>query len=145
MKKALFLTMYLVSFSIIYVQSASKTPLMGWASWNNFGVNISETIIKTQADAMVSSGLSAAGYNYLNIDDGFFNGRYSNGGLRLDTLKFPNKMKYLADYIHFKGLKAGFYSEAGANTCGSQYNKQTGGIGGGLYSHDQQDIDTIFN
>lgn len=118
---------------------------MGWASWNNFGVNISESIIKGQADAMVSSGLAAAGYKYLNIDDGFFNGRYSNGALRIDTVKFPNKMKYLADYIHSKGLKTGYYSDAGANTCGSQYNGQTGGIGGGLYGHDQQDMDTIFN
>jgi len=117
---------------------------MGWASWNNYAVNISESIIKLQANAMVSSGLSAAGYKYINIDDGFFNGRYSNGGLRLDTIKFPHKMKYVADYIHSKGLKAGYYSEAGANTCGSQYNGQTGGIGGGLFGHDQQDVDTIF-
>lgn len=117
---------------------------MGWASWNNFGVNISESIIKAQADAMVSSGLASAGYKYLNIDDGFFNGRYSDGGLRLDTLKFPHKMKYVADYIHSKGLKAGYYTDAGANTCGAQWNGQTGGIGGGLYGHDQQDIDTIF-
>jgi hypothetical protein len=117
---------------------------MGWASWNNYAVNISESIIKIQANAMVSSGLSAAGYKYINIDDGFFNGRYANGGLRLDTIKFPHKMKYVADYIHTKGLKAGYYSDAGANTCGSQYNGQTGGIGGGLFNHDQQDVDTIF-
>jgi len=117
---------------------------MGWASWNNYGVDISESIIKSQADAMVLSGLSTAGYKYINIDDGFFKGRYTDGGLRLDTIKFPHKMKYLADYIHSKGLKAGYYSEAGANTCGSQYNGQTGGINGGLYGHDQQDIDTIF-
>ena len=118
---------------------------MCWASLNNFGVNISESIIKGQADAMVYSGLAAVGYKYMNINDGFFNGRYSNGALRIDTVKFPNKMKYLADYIHSKGLKAGYYSDAGANTCDSQYNGQTGGIRGGLYGHDQQDIDTIFN
>jgi len=117
---------------------------MGWASWNNFLVNISESVIKGQADAMVTSGLSAAGYKYINIDDGFFNGRYPNGGLRLDTLKFPNKMKYVADYIHSKGLKAGYYTDGGANTCGSMYNGQTGGIGGGIYGHDQQDVDTII-
>jgi hypothetical protein len=143
MKKILLITLFISCYSLSYSQ-AQKSPLMGWASWNNFSVNISESIIKSQADAMVSSGLLTAGYNYLNIDDGFFNGRYSNGGLRLDTLKFPHKMKYVADYIHSKGLKAGYYSDAGANTCGSQYNGQTGGIGGGLYGHDQQDVDTIF-
>jgi hypothetical protein len=143
MKKTLLLIL-LFSYSLLSFSQALKSPLMGWASWNNFGVNISESIIKAQADAMVSSGLSDAGYKYLNIDDGFFNGRYSNGGLRLDTLKFPRKMKYVADYIHSKGLKAGYYTDAGNNTCGSQYNGQTGGVGGGIYGHDQQDVDTIF-
>jgi hypothetical protein len=121
-----------------------KPPLMGWASWNNYRANISESIIKSQADAMVSSGLMGAGYKYLNIDDGFFNGRYTDGSLKIDAVKFPNGMKYLADYIHGKGLKAGFYSEAGANTCGSMYDGQAGGTGAGLYNHDQQDIDLIF-
>jgi len=122
----------------------SKSPLMGWASWNHFGVKISESIIKGQADGMVSSGLAAAGYKYINIDDGFFNGRYTDGTLCIDSVKFPQGMNYLAGYIHSKGLKAGMYSEAGTNTCGSVYNNQAGGVGGGLYQHDQQDIDLFF-
>lgn len=121
-----------------------RLPLMGWASWNQFGVKIDENVIKKQADVMVSSELSAAGYRYLNIDDGFFNGRYPNGTLRIDSVKFPQGMRYLVDYIHSKGLKAGFYSEAGENTCGSQYSGQPGGVGGGLYNHDQQDADLFF-
>jgi len=123
---------------------SSRTPLMGWASWNQFGVNIDENLIKKQADAMVSSGLAAAGFRYINIDDGFFNKRYANGNLRIDSVKFPKGMKHLVDYIHTKGLKAGFYSEAGENTCGSQYSGQPGGIGGGMYNHDQQDADLFF-
>jgi hypothetical protein len=122
----------------------SKSPIMGWASWNNFGVGISESIIKGQADAMVSSGLATVGYNYINIDDGFFDGRNADGTLKIDAVKFPNGMKNVADYIHSKGLKAGFYSDAGANTCGSVGDGQTGGVGGGLYNHDQQDIDLFF-
>jgi len=117
---------------------------MGWASWNNYRVNISDSIIKRQTDAMVSSGLAAAGYKYINIDDGFFNGRHADGSLRIDSIKFPNGMKTVADYIHSKGLKAGFYSEAGANTCGSIWDAQKGGIGVGLFNHEQQDIDSIF-
>lgn len=124
--------------------SEKMTPLMGWASWNQFGVNISEDIIKEQADAMVSSGLYDAGFEYVNIDDGFFDGRYEDGALRINHTKFPNGMKELADYIHALDLKAGFYSEAGENTCGSMYSGQPGGTGGGLYNHDQQDIDSIF-
>lgn len=122
----------------------SQTPLMGWASWNQFGPHISESLIKRQADAMVSSGLSAAGFQYINIDDGFFDCRYPDGKLRIDSVKFPDGMKAVADYIHSKGLKAGFYTEAGENTCGSIYSHQPGGVGGGLYGHDQQDINLIF-
>jgi hypothetical protein len=117
---------------------------MGWASWNNFFVDISDPIIKGQADAMVSSGLALSGYQYINIDDGFFYGRDTNGTLQIDPVKFPNGIKPLVDYIHSKGIKAGFYSEAGANTCGSQYNNQTGGVGGGMYNYDQQDADLFF-
>ncbi|MDP4276358.1 MAG: T9SS type A sorting domain-containing protein [Bacteroidota bacterium] len=142
--KRVFLPIGLLLVSLSGSAQALKAPLMGWASWNNYNVNISESIIKRQADAMVSSGLLAAGYQFLNIDDGFFNGRYPDGGLRIDSIKFPHKMKYMADYIHSKGLKAGFYSDAGDNTCGSKYNGQTGGLGVGLYNHDQQDIDTVF-
>jgi hypothetical protein len=121
-----------------------KPPLMGWASWNQFGVNINDSIIKAQADAMVSSGLAFVGFKYINIDDGFFNNRNTDGSLRINLVKFPYGMKSLADYIHSKGLKAGFYSEAGANTCGSIWSSQPGGVGSGLYLHDQQDCDSIF-
>jgi len=133
--------------ALIAQNKSNKTPrppLMGWASWNQFGAKIDESVIKGQADAMVSSGLAAVGFQYINIDDGFFNKRYSNGMLRIDSIKFPKGMKELADYIHSRGLKAGFYSEAGENTCGSQYSGQPGGVGGGLYGHDQQDADLFF-
>jgi hypothetical protein len=122
----------------------SKTPLMGWSSWNNFGLGISETIINKQADAMVSSGLAAVGFNYINIDDGFFAGRNADGSLKIDAAKFPNGMKSVADHIHSVGLKAGFYSDAGITLCGSMGSAQPGDAGGGLYTHDQQDIDLFF-
>lgn len=133
--------LFIIAPSKIYAQNR---PLMGWASWNQYGVNINDSIIKAQADAMVISGLSKAGFKYINIDDGFFNGRSADGALKIDQVKFPNGMKSLADYIHAKGLKAGFYSEAGTNTCGSLWSGSVGGTGAGLYNHDQQDIDTIF-
>ena len=133
-----------VSFAQNKSNKTPRPPLMGWASWNQFGPKIDEGVIKGQADAMVSSGLAAVGFQYINIDDGFFNKRYTDGILRIDSIKFPKGMKELADYIHSKRLKAGFYSEAGENTCGSQYSGQPGGVGGGMYGHDQQDADLFF-
>src|SRR5690606_5062021 len=82
----------------------SNAPIMGWASWNNYRVNINENIIKSQADAMISSGLNEIGYSYINVDDGFFGGRDEHGNLRFHKERFPNGMKKLAEYIHSKGL-----------------------------------------
>jgi alpha-galactosidase len=121
-----------------------KPPIMGWSSWNNFRVNIDEKMIREQADAMISSGLYEAGYRYVNIDDGYFGGRDASGNLYPDSTKFPSGMKALADYIHGKKLKAGIYSDAGENTCGSIYDKDEKGIGVGIYGHIDQDCHTFF-
>ena len=127
------------------VKSLLHPPVMGWASWNNYRVNINQDIIRAQADAMIDRGLSDAGYSYLNIDDGFFGGRDEQGNILSHPERFPDGMKVLADYIHSKGLKAGIYSDAGINTCASYWDKDTIGVGMGLYGHDVQDLNLFLN
>jgi alpha-galactosidase len=136
---------YFLLMSILSYSQRAKTPIMGWSSWNHFHVNINEQIIRGQADAMISSGMNEAGYKFVNIDDGYFGGRKANGQLFSDSLKFPSGMKALVDYIHNKGLKAGIYSDAGSNTCGSIYDNDKNGIGVGLYGHVKADCDLFFN
>ena len=93
---------------------------MGWNTWNTFGEKINEELVMQTADAMVESGLKDAGYDYLIIDDCWsVKGRDENGKLVADPEKFPHGMKYLADYIHSKGLKFGMYSCSGTLTCAS--------------------------
>ena len=136
---------FLLIFTTSYSQTpAYKPPLMGWASWNTFYFNISESLIKGQADAMVNQGLSAAGYKYINIDDGYFKNRNTDGSLGIDAAKFPNGMKVVADYIHSKGLKAGIYTDAGSNTCGNTFGGEPNGASAGIYNHDQQDANLFF-
>ena len=95
------------------------TPPMGWNTWNTFANNIDEKLILEAADAMVNEGLLEAGYEYLVMDDCWaLHERDENGRLVPDPEKFPHGMKYLADYIHSKGLKFGMYSCAGTMTCG---------------------------
>lgn len=118
---------------------------MGWSSWNTYRINISEDLIKRQAEAMVSLGLKDAGYRYINIDDGFFGYRDEKGVLQTHPERFPNGVKGVADHIHRLGLKAGIYSDAGANTCGSLWDADPNGIGVGLYGHEKQDADLYFN
>lgn len=121
-----------------------KTPIMGWASWNSYRVNINEGIIKAQTDAMASNGMKDAGYKYINMDDGFFGGRDEKGNLLTHPTRFPNGMKALADYIHAKGLKAGIYSDAGLNSCASYWDKDTIGVGIGLYGHEDKDLNLFL-
>lgn len=128
----------------VAIGATPDKPLMGWASWNCFYHDINESKIKGQADALVSTGLADAGYRYLNIDDGFWNNRNPDGSLRINSALFPSGFKALADYIHSKGLKAGFYSDAGDWTCGAVHGSKTTGEGVGLYQHEQQDLDLAF-
>ncbi len=95
----------------------AATPPMGWNSWNKFACNVSETLIREMADAMVSNGMKDAGYHYVVIDDCWQVSRDASGNIVPDAKRFPSGMKALADYVHSKGLKFGVYSDAGAKTC----------------------------
>jgi alpha-galactosidase len=60
------------------------------------------------ADAMVSTGLAKAGYQYINVDAGYLtHTRDSTGKLVVNKEKFPSGMRALADHIHSRGLKLG--------------------------------------
>jgi alpha-galactosidase len=99
-------------------EGLAMTPPMGWNSWNTFATNIDEKLVKETADIMVSSGLAAAGYNYIVLDDGWMtHERDENGDLVPDPQKFPSGMKALIEYVHSKGLKFGLYNCAGTKTC----------------------------
>jgi hypothetical protein len=127
-----------------YRPAASTPPLMGWSSWNANRVNISEALIKETADSLVSLGLKDRGYSWVNIDDGYFNGRDSDGNLQANA-KFPNGMRAVSDYIHAQGLNAGIYSEIGRNTCASIHENDVAGKNSGLYGHEEQDLRRFFN
>ena len=69
------------------------------------------------ADAMVSSGMKDAGFQYVIIDDCWQVSRDQTGNIVADAQKFPSGIRALGDYIHSKGLKFGIYSDAGTKTC----------------------------
>lgn len=122
-----------------------EPPVMGWSSWNTYRVNISDELIMKQADAMVAGGLKDAGYCFVNIDDGFFGFRDSEGVLHTHPERFPNGLEGVVKHIHSLGLKAGIYSDAGANTCGSLWDADKNGVGVGMYGFERQDADLFFN
>jgi alpha-galactosidase len=111
------------------------TPPMGWNDWNAYGCNVSETLVKQTADKIVSSGLAAVGYQYVNIDDCWMqHSRDSSGNLQPDYGKFPGGISGTAAYVHSKGLKLGIYEDAGTATCA--------GYPGSL-GHESQDARTF--
>jgi alpha-galactosidase len=93
------------------------TPPMGWNSWNHFGCDVDEELVRETADAMVASGMRDAGYRYVVIDDCWHGERDEQGFIRPDPERFPSGMKALADYVHSRGLLFGLYSDAGWKTC----------------------------
>ncbi|MBQ8486847.1 MAG: family 78 glycoside hydrolase catalytic domain [Prevotella sp.] len=146
-RKIVFMAMLLLGFGwgAVTCCYAQHGPTMGWSSWNTYRVNISDSLIMRQANAMVAKGLKKAGYKYVNIDDGYFGGRdRETGQLLIHPTRFPHGLKPVVEHIHRLGLKAGIYSDAGRNTCGSIYDADTIGVGVGLYGHDRQDCDFFF-
>ena len=121
MKKITLLFALTLLFTGVFAQPAwdtlAQTPPMGWNSWNRFGCNVSEKLIKEIADAMISTGLKDAGYEYVVIDDCWLVGRDEQGNMIPDPERFPNGMKAVGDYIHSLGLKFGIYTDAGTATC----------------------------
>src|SRR3569623_1714075 len=81
------------------------TPPIGWNSWNKFACNVNEKIVRDTADAMASSGMRDAGYEYVVIDDCWHGPRDANGFISADTERFPSGIKALSDYVHSRGLK----------------------------------------
>jgi alpha-galactosidase len=95
----------------------AATPPMGWNSWNKFGCHVNEALIRSAADQIVASGMRAAGYQYVVIDDCWQGERDADGNIQPDAKLFPSGIKALADYVHSRGLKFGIYTDAGTRTC----------------------------
>jgi alpha-galactosidase len=117
-----------------YDNGLGRTPPMGWNTWNHFGCNIDEELVRDTATVMVDSGLHQVGYQYVNVDDCWQIGRDPTSfRIIADTKKFPSGIPVLVDYVHSLGLKFGLYSDSGLLTCQ--------GRPGGLY-FEQVDADT---
>jgi len=120
---------------------------MGWDTWNSFASQVDYATVKAQAQALVSSGMAAAGYKYVIIDAGWWQGtRDSSGNITVNTTQWPGGMAAIASYIHSLGLKAGIYTDAGENGCGYYYPTPSGTAptpGTGSEGHYLQDMQTF--
>jgi Alpha galactosidase A len=100
-------------------------PAMGWSSWSFLRAAPTAPAVQAQAKAMVRSGLARVGYEYVNVDPGWYScpgaqgpavDRY--GRWDIDANGFPSHgsvsgIKAVADYVHHLGLKFGLYVTPG--------------------------------
>ena len=102
-----------------------RTPVLGWSTWSFIRKHPTADQMKAQALALHNSGLQKMGYEYLNLDDFWYQcpgpqgpNVDSYGRWITDSSKFPAQgdsdgMKVVADYIHSLGLKFGIYVTPG--------------------------------
>ncbi|HTI94607.1 MAG TPA: putative Ig domain-containing protein [Puia sp.] len=115
-------------FTIRIGSSIGLTPAMGWNSWNAWGLSVNDSKVRVSARSL-SDLLSAHGWAYINIDDGWEAPNRNGNGQIATNDKFPD-MKATADYVHSLGLKFGIYSSPGPTTCGGYL---------GSWQHELQD------
>ncbi|BBZ29879.1 hypothetical protein MMAD_41740 [Mycolicibacterium madagascariense] len=115
-----------------------QTPPMGWNSWNS-GIPLTEQTVEETIDAMVASGMRAAGYRYVNLDAGWAAPtRDADGNLRADPQRFPHGIAPVAAYAHDHGMLLGIYHSPFNQGCGQ--DPRIGGAG-----HEQADARTFAN
>jgi alpha-galactosidase len=114
----------------------AATPYMGWDTYFAFGGHYSEATVLRQASQLISLGLAREGYRYVWLDVGWWQGARSRGGeIAVDPREWPHGLRWLTSTLPAAGLRAGLYTDAGANGCG--------GAGEGSGGHYQQDVDTV--
>lgn len=105
---------------------------MGYNDWNAFGCNVSELLIEDTVKAIHDSGLQAAGYWYVNIDDCWMMHLCDVGGYFVfDLVKFLDGIKGIVDYVYLFGFKLGIYEDVGSATCVGYF---------GSYGHETTDV-----
>ncbi|HEY1661862.1 MAG TPA: NPCBM/NEW2 domain-containing protein [Verrucomicrobiae bacterium] len=135
----------LLSFhqALALTNNVALTPPMGWNDWNAYHCGISESAVTNNANVIASNGMESAGYQYVDIDDGWASSRNTFGVIQAYT-NFPDGMAFVANYVHSKGLKLGVYTDDGTNTCSTCISTQYNPIGKdpGSYGYEYLDAFT---
>jgi alpha-galactosidase len=131
--------------AVALTNNLALTPQMGWNDWNAYGCGISEFIVTNNAGVIAANGMKAAGYQYVNIDDGWAGSRDSNGVIQAYSIssKFPDGIPWLANYVHNMGLKFGLYTDHGTNTCSSCIETSINPVGKDPGSYGYEYIDAF--
>ncbi|HJU10807.1 MAG TPA: glycoside hydrolase family 27 protein [Candidatus Binataceae bacterium] len=123
-----------------------RTPVLGWSSWSFLRKLPTADKMKAQALALHNSGLQKLGYEYVNLDDFWYQcpgpqgPNVDNYGRWItDPSIFPPQgdsdgIKVVADYVHSLGMKFGIYVTPGISKQAVSRKTQ---IKGTSYTADQ--------
>ena len=127
-------------FGVASLDNGFTLPGRGWSSWYSApdGSQVTESFMKANSLALVTTGLAAKGYVFSNVDEGWLQGRHANGTIYEDLDKFPSGMRALGDYIKSLGLHYGLYTCRGTCQCGTDKYSAPGSHG-----FEAQDVDWI--
>ena len=110
---------------------------MGWNSYNHYSCQPNQSIIESNAKALVDLGLADLGYHYVTTDCGWsLPSRRPDGSLPWNGTIFPDGLPAVGEYIHSLGLGFGVYSDSGIQMCMTGQPNQTGSLG-----HEQRDAE----
>jgi alpha-galactosidase len=102
-------------------------PIMGFSTWNTFGMSISESSLQEVANQMVALGLRDLGYTFVNIDDGWAEDQRNTSGFIVGSKKkFPSGMAAFGQFIHALNMSFGLYTSRNKRTCSG---KMPGSLG----------------
>jgi len=144
----------------VYGKGAAATPPMGFNPWNAFRTEVDQAKILSVVDTIQRSGLQAAGYRYINIDDGWWLKRHADGDIEIRTAMFPvakaadggTSFRAWTDQLHARGFKAGLYTDVGRNACSQAFDAHSPNLPVGrvdereigLTGHEYGDLKTMF-
>eukprot|EP00730_Choanoeca_flexa_P017371 TRINITY_DN8355_c0_g1_i5.p2 TRINITY_DN8355_c0_g1~~TRINITY_DN8355_c0_g1_i5.p2 ORF type:complete len:215 (+),score=26.11 TRINITY_DN8355_c0_g1_i5:2-646(+) len=108
------LTVLLYGITLTTSELAATPPRL-WSTWYSLNdTMLNETALHSIADTLVSTGMLAAGYDTIMIDDGWqAHHRDADGRLYADPNRFPSGMQAFVQYAADRGLKVGLYTTPG--------------------------------
>lgn len=102
-----------------------RTPVLGWSTWSFIRKEPTASKMEAQARALKDSGLQKLGYEYINLDDFWYQcpgpqgpnvdqyGRWVTDPARFPPQGDTNGIKVIADSLHSMGMKFGIYVTPG--------------------------------
>ncbi len=103
----------------------ARRPVLGWSSWSFLRKDPTAAKIEAQARALQDSGLQKLGYEYVNVDDFWYQcpgsqgpnvdpyGRWVTDSSRFPAQGDTDGIQVVADYVHSLGMKFGIYVTPG--------------------------------